>query len=64
VVDIGEDMREEGERSERMMEERGKDSRKTGMGRRAERMMTMGLLVDACEPTFGSVNEVASAVQI
>lgn len=55
-------MREEGERSERMVEGRGKDSRKTGMGRRAERMMTMGLLVEACEPTFGSINEVASEV--
>jgi hypothetical protein len=54
VVDIGEETWGEGERSEQMVEERGKDSKKTGMGRRAERMMMMALLVEACEPPFGS----------
>ncbi|PMD14007.1 hypothetical protein NA56DRAFT_711372 [Hyaloscypha hepaticicola] len=54
VVDIGEETWGEGERSEQMMEERGKDSKKPGMGRRAERMMMMDLLVEACEPPFGS----------
>jgi hypothetical protein len=58
-------MREEGERSERMVEERGKDSRKIGRGRRAEWMMTMGLLAEAaCEQLLNPLNEVASEMRI
>ena len=47
-----------------MVEERGKDSRKVGMGRRAEGMMTMGWLVEACDQLLDPPNEVAREVQI